>query len=104
MADLNQNQWREKLEKDNDAVIIDVRTDEEIAEGYIPGAQKINVQDSVAFYEKAQKLDPNKNYYIYCHAGGRSALACAILNSVGIENTYNLLGGICEWEGEIITD
>ena len=38
MADLTQEQWSEQLKNDDNAVIIDVRTDAEFEEGYIPGA------------------------------------------------------------------
>jgi rhodanese-related sulfurtransferase len=32
----------------------------------------------------------------------RSAKACEIMNELGFENTYNLLGGIIEWDGEVV--
>jgi rhodanese-related sulfurtransferase len=38
---------------------------------------------------------------VYCKAGGRSAQACAIMNQLGFEKTYNLLGGFTEWEGKV---
>src|SRR5690554_3305409 len=101
MADLDQKQWREQFEKEDNAVIIDVRTDEEIEEGIIPGAIQMNIQDAAKFYEDAKGLDASKNYYIYCRSGGRSAQACMLFQSLGIENAYNLVGGITEWEGEI---
>lgn len=50
---------------------------------------------------EVEELDKTKNYYVYCQAGMRSAKACGIMNQLGIENTYNLLGGIGEWTGPI---
>lgn len=100
MQDLTQNQWREKLEQDDNAYIMDVRTDMEVAEGMIPNATQLNIQDAGNFMQKAGSLDKSKNYYIYCRSGGRSAQACMIMNSLGFENTYNLQGGMMEWEGE----
>ncbi|MEM9649010.1 MAG: rhodanese-like domain-containing protein, partial [Bacteroidota bacterium] len=47
------------------------------------------------------KLDKSKNYYVYCRSGNRSAQACALMNSIGIETTYNLEGGFMNWEGEV---
>ncbi|OBX22894.1 MULTISPECIES: rhodanese-like domain-containing protein [Bizionia] len=102
MSDLTQAAWREKLEKDTEAVIIDVRTDEEVAEGMIPNAEQLDIFQSQVFMEKIQTLDASKNYYIYCRSGGRSAQACAIMNQLGIENAYNLMGGFTEWTGEVI--
>ena len=102
MADLTQDQWREQLEGDDNAVIIDVRTDAEFEEGYIPGAIQIDIYNGAEFLNQARELDPEKNYYVYCRSGGRSAQACMLLNSVGVKKSYNLEGGITEWEGEII--
>lgn len=102
-TDLNQQEWKRQLAKDTKAVVIDVRTDEEFQEGHIPGAVQMNIQNTSQFHDKIQNLDPSACYYIYCHAGGRSAMAAALFNSAGIMKTYNLLGGISEWEGEIET-
>lgn len=100
MADLTQDQWREKLENDENAVILDVRTDIEVEEECIPGSVQMNIQNTAVFYEEAKKLDSSKSYYIYCRSGARSAQACMLFNSLGIKNAYNLMGGIMEWEGE----
>ncbi|MEL6812745.1 MAG: rhodanese-like domain-containing protein [Bacteroidota bacterium] len=100
MQDLTQAQWREQLTQDNDAIILDVRTDMEVAEGMIPNAKQIDIQNAAGFMEAAKQLDSAKNYYVYCRSGGRSAQACMILNSLGFPNTYNLMGGMMEWEGE----
>lgn len=102
MADLTQQQWREQMENDPDAVIVDVRNDIELEEGRIPGAIQMNIQNSSEFMEKAQELDKEKSYYLYCRSGGRSSQAALLFNSLGIEKTYNLIGGIEEWEGEIV--
>lgn len=100
MADLSQEEWSEQLKNDNDAVIIDVRTDAEFEEGYIPGAIQIDIYNGAEFLGQVKELDPEKNYYVYCRSGGRSAQACMLLNSVGVANAYNLKGGIMEWKGE----
>lgn len=101
MTELNQNEWREQLHSDKEAVIIDVRTDEELEEGIIAGAMQMNIQDTAKFYEDAKQLDSTKRYYVYCRSGARSAQACMLFNSLGIENAYNLQGGIAEWDGEV---
>lgn len=102
MANLTQQQWCEQLENDCDAVILDVRTYAEILEGFIPGAVIMDIHRTSEFYEKAQKLDASKNYYIYCHSGGRSGQACSVFNALGIKNAFNLIGGIMAWNGELI--
>ena len=101
MADLDQQSWQEQLEQDDNAVILDVRTTEEVEEGYIPGAIHHDIYQPQAFMDAISDFDQNKNYYVYCRSGNRSGQACAILNSIGIENAYNLLGGFQEWEGPV---
>ena len=54
------------------------------------------------FIYEIEELDKNKNYYVYCRSGARSAKACQIMNELGINNAYNLLGGILDWEGDTV--
>lgn len=101
MADLKQEKWASQLEKDPNAVILDVRTEEEVEQGYIPNAINIDIYQGQDFIDAVEKLDKTKNYYVYCRSGKRSAQACSIMKELGFANTYNLLGGFLEWEGDI---
>ena len=98
---LSQEKWEEQLAKDDNALILDVRTPQEIEEGYIPNSANIDFYLGQDFLNEIEKLDKSKNYYVYCRSGNRSGQACAIMNSVGIENTYNLEGGFMNWDGAI---
>ncbi len=98
---LSQQEWEDQLEKDDNAFILDVRTQEEIEEGYIPNAANIDFYLGQDFINEVEKLDKNKNYYVYCRSGNRSGQACAIMNSVGFKNAYNLEGGFMNWEGDV---
>ncbi|TLP81041.1 rhodanese-like domain-containing protein [Maribacter sp. ACAM166] len=100
MADLSQQVWEEQLEKDSNAVILDVRTNEEIEDGIIPNSINLDIYKGQEFINELEKLDKSKNYYVYCRSGNRSGQACAIMKSVGFENSYNLQGGFMNWEGE----
>ena len=100
MSDLSQEIWTKQLSKDSNAVVLDVRTDSEVAEGIIPNAIHIDIYRGQGFVYEVDALDKTKNYYVYCRSGGRSALACAIMNQLGFSNTYNLIGGFSEWTGE----
>ena len=102
MADLAQDKWLEQLSQDQNAQILDVRTEEEVEEGTIPNAIHIDLYLGQEFIDQIEVLDKSKNYYIYCRSGGRSAQACAVMNQLGFAKTYNLLGGFSEWEGEVI--
>jgi len=98
--DLSQNEWTSQLAADENAVILDVRTEEECLDGIIPGAINIDIYKGQGFIYKLDELDKMKNYYVYCKVGGRSGQACSIMNELGFEHTYNLLGGFMNWEGE----
>lgn len=101
MADLLQEEWAEKYSQDENGFLLDVRTLEEVEEGIIPNAVHIDIYKGQEFLDELEKLDKSKNYYVYCRSGNRSGQACAIMQSIGFGNAYNLLGGITEWEGEI---
>lgn len=79
--------------KENDAVILDVRTSKEFSGGAIEGAININVDDLRANLEK---LDKNKMFAIYCQVGLRGYLANRIMRNNGFR-AVNLNGGYNLW-------
>lgn len=103
MEDLSQEEWASRLENDKNAVVLDVRTDAEVADGIIPNAIHIDIYKGQDFIDEIEALDKDKNYYVYCRSGNRSGQACAIMDQLGFENAYNLEGGILEWEGDLVT-
>lgn len=102
MANLSQVEWREKLEQDKQAVILDVRTVAEINEGIIPNAIHLDIYMGRQFIDELEKLDRSKNYYVYCRSGNRSGQACSIMEQMGFKNAYNLSGGMLEWQGKVV--
>ena len=101
MSDIDQNKWRSQLESEEDCLIIDVRTSEEFKELRLPNSINIDFYNPQDFMQELEKLDKNKVYYIYCRTGSRSANTCELMKEIGFAKTYNLLGGITEWEGEV---
>jgi len=99
--DITQDQWEDLIAKDDNAVILDVRTEEEVEDGFIPNMLNIDIKKGQGFLDEIEKLDKSKNYYVYCRSGGRSAQACTLMNQMGFETTYNLLGGFMNWDGEV---
>src|SRR5436305_13800077 len=79
----------EKLSKEKDSVILDVRTPKEFAEGHLPGAVNID-WNSKEFEQKVAALDKNKTYLVHCAVGGRSARACDKLSKLEFRHLYNL--------------
>jgi len=83
-------------------IIVDVRTAEEVAEGYIKGAQVFADFNSDSFQKAIQNLDKTKTYLVYCRSGARSAKASEIMIQLGFNQVYNLTGGISRWTAEVI--
>ncbi|KJD31390.1 rhodanese [Tamlana nanhaiensis] len=102
MEDLSQDEWQEQLVDDANAVILDVRTDAEVADGIIPNAIHIDIYKGQEFINEIEKLDKSKNYYVYCRSGNRSGQACKIMDELGFENAYNLEGGMLQWTGDVV--
>jgi rhodanese-related sulfurtransferase len=101
MENIDKTKWKELIQGDENAVILDVRTPDECAEGIQPKAIQRNVLEQDTFLESLHELDANKNYYVYCRSGKRSANACQLMEQEGF-NCYNLLGGMLDWDGEVI--
>lgn len=75
------------------AILLDVRTPEEFAEGHIEGAINLDI-NTASFRTNITKLDPTDIYFVYCRSGNRSAQAVEIMKSAGISSIYELRGGI----------
>lgn len=102
MSDLSQNDWAEGLVAASEAIVLDVRTEEEFESGYIPNAINIDIRMGAGFIDELNKLDKTVPYYVYCRSGARSAQAVQIMQDMGFVFSYNLLGGILAWEGEVM--
>lgn len=102
MADLAQDIWKEKAVMTDGAVIIDVRTPQEWDEGIIAGAKKLDIMDTQNFVSELEKMDKNTPYFMYCRSGNRSGQACQLMEQMGFNEAYNLVGGILEWEGKLV--
>src|SRR5438477_10994375 len=82
--------------KSGDAVIVDVREDDEWGEEHIPDA--IHLSRGTIELDIEEKV-PNQNTTVICHCGGggRSALARESLQKMGYSNVRSLAGGFKAW-------
>ena len=86
----------EQLMKNNESyILIDVRTDDEIVDGIIPGAIHIDINQP-DFDKKIKALDKQSTIVTYCRSGGRADLACDQLEAAGFSKTKNY-GGYNRW-------
>jgi rhodanese-related sulfurtransferase len=77
------------------AILLDVRTLEEVAAGKIPNAENIVWDES--FAEKISNLE-HQPVFLYCGSGIRSAKAAAVLREKGYTEVYELEGGMKAWK------
>ncbi len=75
--------------------LIDVRTDEEVAQGIIPGAEHIALD---RFDPAKLDLSDGREVVLYCRSGRRSAIAGEKLAAVTGQAAEHLEGGILAWE------
>jgi rhodanese-related sulfurtransferase len=86
-----------KLTESPNALILDVRTAAEVAEGHLPNAVNIDIYGS-DFMAKVQQLPKDREILVYCTVGARSQQAADILSKQGFAKVYNLDGGIVAWQ------
>lgn len=98
--DLDQKEWVAQQGAHRDAVVLDVRTQEEYDEKHIPKAELLDINDARRFMEGLEQMDKSKAYFVYCRSGARSVRACAVMQQYGFSLAFNLLGGILDWKGD----
>ena len=76
-----------------DAVLLDVREDDEWTAGHAPGAVHVPM---TALAERLDQVPDGDPVYVICRSGGRSARVTAYLNSQGWESV-NVAGGMSRW-------
>lgn len=74
--------------------LVDVRNDDEVARGIIPGALHLPL---AMIPVKFESLNGEEALVFYCHSGIRSAQAAAFVAAKGRKNVFNLRGGVLAW-------
>lgn len=95
----NINQGIEEYRKTEGAVLLDVRTPGEYAEGHIENSVNLPVQEIDGAGERLPKKDAA--LFVYCHSGVRSAHAARLLKKMGYTNVKDI-GGILSYRGETV--
>ena len=96
--DLSPREFSEKM-KANPGQLLDVRTEDEIAEGKIEGAVDMDFYAD-DFSDQLSSLKTDQPVYVYCAAGRRGGKAMRIMAELGFTEVYNLAGGIGAWMDE----
>ncbi|MEW5943069.1 MAG: rhodanese-like domain-containing protein [Pseudomonadota bacterium] len=80
-----------------DALVLDVRENQEFAAGHVPHARHIPLGQLASRLPELEKFK-DRPVVVVCRSGARSGRACAILRKNGFGQVYNLGGGMTAWE------
>jgi rhodanese-related sulfurtransferase len=94
---ISTEELKKKLEAGEKLELVDVREDFEVAQGMIPGAKHIPMNEIPANLEY---FDKNKEYIFICRSSHRSGNVCLYLHDQGYK-VCNMIGGMMEWTGEV---
>lgn len=87
-----------QFEQTTDAILLDVRTEEEYAGGHIPKSINIPLDDISVVAQMISNRD--LSLFVYCFSGARSSQAVAVLKKMGYTNAKNI-GGINQYRGKV---
>lgn len=85
---------RERQEKDEKLVILDVRQPAEWQGGHVPRARHIPGGELI---DRHDELPKDRPVAVYCGSGYRSSVAASLLKAEGRGEVYNVLGGFAAW-------
>ena len=89
---------KQKTDRGEALVLLDVREPHEYALADLPGAIKVPLQ---TLPRNLEKIPKDRELVVYCRSGGRSASAVQFLRQMGYEKAVNLAGGVHAWADRI---
>jgi adenylyltransferase/sulfurtransferase len=97
-GDVDVIEVKQKLDRGDDFVLLDVREPYEYQIAFIPRARLIPLGD---LGKRIGELDKGAEIVVHCKSGGRSAKAVEYLKQQGFPNVANMRGGILAWADKI---
>lgn len=88
----------QKIDNGEELNLVDVREDEEVAGGMIPGAKHIRMGEIPT---RLDEFDKEKEYIFICRSSRRSENVCFFMQEQGYK-VRNMVGGMLEWKGEVV--
>jgi molybdopterin/thiamine biosynthesis adenylyltransferase/rhodanese-related sulfurtransferase/molybdopterin converting factor small subunit len=89
---------KQKIDRGDKFVLIDVREPHEYKICSIPGSKLIPLGE---FPQHVGEFNPEDDIVIHCRSGMRSAKACNVLRQAGFEHVRNVVGGILAWADKV---
>jgi rhodanese-related sulfurtransferase len=85
---------KKRLDAGEHIHLIDVREDEEVAQGIIPGAIHLPLGQVP---QRLEEIPREEEVIFICRSGYRSEQACQYLSALGYTGTTSLIGGMLAW-------
>jgi sulfur-carrier protein adenylyltransferase/sulfurtransferase len=97
-SEIEVTEVKDKLDRGDNFVFLDVREPHEYQIAKIPGAKLIPLGEVGKHLDEFEK---NADIVIHCKSGMRSAKACGIFRNAGFQHVRNMKGGILAWSDQI---
>ena len=96
MPKISTDQLSEKIAKNPNLKLLDVRTPQEYEQGHIKQAENFPLEKIQEY-----KGDKDQTLYVICRSSRRSEQAAQMLSLMGYD-VYNVAGGMLDWHGEVV--
>lgn len=100
MKSISVEELKQKLDSGEPINLIDVREPGEYAESNIKGARLVPLGKIQSMQIEELEDMKDEPVYIHCRSGKRSMMACMVLDGLGFKETYNVEGGILDWQAK----
>mgnify|MGYP002627381456 CR=1 FL=1 len=99
---LTQDEAKEIMSSNPDAIILDVRSLDEYEKKHIPKAVLLPI-DRLKEGDFSKLPDKDATILVYCWTGRRAEKAANLLAEHGYKNVYDF-GGLVDWTGEVVSN
>lgn len=96
MKNIKAEELKKDIDKSENITLIDVRSQQELVRGKIPGSVNIPLEVLEEVLDK-KIINKDEKVYLYCLSGSRSEVAAQIMDNLGYRYVYNLEHGLLEW-------
>jgi hydroxyacylglutathione hydrolase len=84
----------DRLDRDEEPWILDVRSPEEVERNEIPTAHNVHLTQ---LPERMDEVLQGQSVYVFCGSGLRSMISASLLQRAGYDDVTVILGGLAGW-------
>ncbi len=98
MQDITVADLKDRIDKEEKVILIDVREPYEFEEFSLTGAENIPLGNLMNVMDDLLDTYKDSEVIVSCRSGNRSGMAKQLMVSQGFSNVRNLLGGVMAWK------